>query len=125
MFNSDLEIENTLIEILKKIVEEKRPLTCGNLMPKLSVFWDSADSCWNSKKEADPLSLFLITKKPERERRSEDDEAIATLSVALNRRPAWIQSFIFGWSGLNNQSTSINGFLLGDKLRRQFTINYK
>lgn len=87
----------------------------------LNVFWDTEKSCWDCKDIIDPLSLLIITERPERERRGNDDnEVVATLGKCIGRRPEWVHSFQCGWFGETNQTGSISGYLLGNKLRRKY-----
>lgn len=82
----------------------------------------SFEKKWVNEFEIDPLSALLLIEQPERIK-NEDSEIIASLSSALNRRPAWIHSFQCGWTNQNNKSGSISGFLLGSKLRKKFLEN--
>lgn len=127
---SDEKIENRLITAIDPVVEGSKAgcssfeLTFEDSGEEygLNAFWDSKESCWNGRNEMDPLSLLLVSERPERKSVNKlDDETVATIAHVLNRPAGWVRSFQHGWYGRSNGDSSIMGYLLGRKLR----IKYK
>lgn len=122
----DDNIEKRLCECLDNLLDEipmvwKLSFERSKQEASLNAFWNLEESCWDCADIIDPLSLLIVTESPERERRSNgDSEVIATLGQCIDRRQAWVHSFQCGWYGEKNQSGSISGYLLGNKLRRKY-----
>jgi hypothetical protein len=87
---------------------------------RLYAFWDPDRKEWDAQDAFDPLTCLLLCDQPERCKKEDDNQIIATLSVHLQRRPAWVRSFLDGWFGPNNQHGSISGYVLGERLRRKY-----
>jgi hypothetical protein len=119
------EIQETLISIA---VDQCLVLFNGYLWSKvpsqvedgLYVAWDTTCQEWYALGALDPLTCVLLFKQPERHTKEDDNQVIATLSVHLERRPAWLRSFCDGWFGNKNQHGSISGYVLGHRLRLKY-----
>jgi hypothetical protein len=96
---------------------------CQGYVNGINAFWSIKEGNWDCAEMVDALSCVLLHYQPERIKDGEatrvDIEIIDTLCVFLNRRHGWISSFQNGWYGEGNTS-SITGWLLGDKLRRMY-----
>ena len=90
--------------------------------PANLLLWNSNLFTLTSPDKAEPLSLLLIQKNPERVSSGDDDILIATLSKFLQKPTWYFRSFQCAWQGKTNSSMSISGFLLGEKLRKKFLI---
>lgn len=121
----DIELQSYFEKLINSFLMEKSSRTLifetKNNNIDLQAFWNPTEACWDCNSSLiDPLSLFLLSKKPERNKKLCDDEMIATLAASLERRPGWFYSFQYGWFNLSNKSTSITGYLVGSNLRFKF-----
>ena len=75
---------------------------------------------WISTPIIDPLSAVLLVHQVQPYVKGDPDLRLATLAKHFNRRTPWLESFHFAWYGYDNHSSSINGYILGRKLRRYY-----
>lgn len=115
----NLAIEKLLIEIIDLYLKTNKKNSLSFIdNKKFTVFWDN-NNWFLSSREADPISLVIFEKNPERCKVGDDDYIIATISKILDKPAWWVRSFQHGWYDRPNNSMSISGYLLGRKLRKK------
>jgi hypothetical protein len=89
----------------------------GNI---LKAFWHGEENCWTFVTgNTDPLSCVLLIEQPEPYRKGDDELAIATLAHILDRSAGWVKSFQIAMSNKANSGTSISGFIMGQRIKKE------
>ncbi len=120
----DSDIFNVIIKdvkLLDQVVSANHhfPTKQKNLF---SAYWVSEENAWMYSGEIDPLSAVLLVEQLEPYRKGDDDLAVATLSNLFSRYAGWIRSFQIGILGQANSGSSISGYLMGVKIKKELCI---
>ena len=116
---NDQEVENLLIEVIDAFLKEDDNRLSFAYETQHAIFWDN--NIWFLEfAKADPFAILIFDQNPECCRNSDDDVIVATAAKMLDQSTWWVRSFLDGWNGCLNNSMSITGYLLGDKLRKKY-----
>jgi len=95
---------------------------------KMTITWDYQKNRWVSPDNSCSCleAVLLIGQRiPDLTLSRSDDLLISTLSNLFNKPAKWVSSFLLGYSGESNSSTSISGYVMGSNLRAHFPPDNK
>lgn len=93
----------------------------------LAIYWSGEHNSWKCTDltKLDPLSWILYCLNMEPCYDGDDNLAIATLARRFNRSANWVKSFHLAVNGKANSGTSISGYVLGLKVRKELCTRFQ